>query len=141
MRRAAQDRAGKPLGVACQIRAHDEAAHGVPEQEVGRLAGVARRHRLAQFVHVFYQDVLAALQRQAPALPRVGDALAVAYVVVRAHHVAVPHQKPREIVVAADVLGHAVHQLHDARRRRGASARPGALGGPNKTLDLGFPIA
>ena len=136
--RAAQDGAGKPLSVARQIGAGHETAHGMAEQEIRRLPGVARRHRLAQRVHVVDEDVLAALYRQASPFLRVGHALAVAHMVVSAHHVALRGQKPREVVVAADVFGHAVDDLNDAHGRRGATARLSRARGTRPILLSGF---
>ena len=125
--------------MAGQVGAHDEAAHGMAEQDVGRLAGVAGRHRAAQLVDVLDEHVLAAVRGQAPQLGGVGYALAVAHVVARAHHEAAAHEEAGELVVAPQVLGHAVHDLHDAARRRRTGARR-ALGRPDEAPDLGCAV-
>ena len=125
--------------MAGQVGAHDEAAHGMAEQDVGRLAGVAGRHRAAQLVDVLDEHVLAAVRGQAPQLGGVGYALAVAHVVARAHHEAAAHEEAGELVVAPQVLGHAVHDLHDAARRGRTGARR-ALGRPDEAPDLGCAV-
>ena len=122
--------------MAGQVGAHDEASHGVTEQDIGRLARVAGGHRSAQLVDVLDEHVLAALRGQAPQLLGAGHALPVAHVVARAHREAAAHQKAREPVVASQVLGHAVHDLHDAARRGRARARR-TLGCPDQAPDLG----
>ncbi len=67
---------------------------------------------LANAQHVFQKDFLTAAKGQMPQLVGRADAFAVADVVVAEHHVAKPRQKARERVVALDMLGHAVDQLH-----------------------------
>ena len=75
----------------------------------------------------------------APQLLGAGHALPVAHVVARAHREAAAHQVAREPVVASQVLGHAVHDLHDAARRGRARACR-TLGCPDQAPDLGRAI-
>ena len=69
---------------------------------------------------------------------RRGGRAAVAHVILAAHDEPAPGQVARELVVAGDMLGHAMDDLEDGTRRDGARSHFGKL--PHKTLDLGFPI-
>ena len=110
------------------------------EQEIRRLARVARAHGPTQLVHVLHEHVFAACKRQVTPLFRRTHALAVPHVIVRAHHVAVRSKEPREIVIAAYMLGHAVNYLDDAFRRRCRRPRLRTLRRPYKPFDLGFSV-
>ena len=120
----------------------------MPEDEVRR----AGRHLLgdeqAQRLRVLDHGVGAALGiDHAAALGRAGR-IAVADVVVAGHEVARVGEEAGEVVVAVDVLGHAVDELHDAARLeaaelRLAGGRIGALHGqrhPEDGADLAFPV-
>ena len=102
--------------MAGQVRARDEASHGMPEDEVGRLAREAGAHRFPHLVNVLDEGVLPAVEGHVPQIHRVGDRAAVPDVVVGAHREAGAYEETSEILVAADMLGHAVDDLHDCAR-------------------------
>ncbi len=121
----------------------------MPEDEVRR----AGRHLLgdeqAQHLRVLDHGVGAALGiDHAAALGRAGR-IAVADVVVAGHEVARVGEEAGEVVVAVDVLGHAVDKLHDAARLeaaelRLAKGRIGAFHGqrhPEDGADLALPVS
>ena len=113
---AANHGARKAFRMAGQVRPRDEASHGMPEDEVGRLAREAGAHRFSHLVNVLDEGVLPAIERHVPQVHRVDDRAAVSDVVVGAHRKAGTHKEASEILVAADVLGHAVDDLHDCTR-------------------------
>ena len=135
--RAADDGGGETRGVAREIGAHDEASHRMAEHDVGSLPRIARSDRLAQFVHVVDEHVLAADTRKATPLAGIGDAFPMPHVIVRADDITAAHQITGEFIVALDVLGHAVHDLHDSGRSNAGAF----LGLPRKRSDLGLSIA
>lgn len=84
----------------------------------------------------------------AAAMGGCGRGVAVADVVVAGHEIARVGEEAGEVVVAVDVLGHAVDELHDAARLEAAElglagGRIRALHGqghPEGGADLAFPV-
>lgn len=102
--------------MAGQVRPRDEASHGMPKDEVGRLTREAGAHRFPHLVNVLDEGVLPAIEGHVPQIHRVGDRAAMPDVVVGAHRETGAHEEASEILVATDVLGHAVDDLHDCAR-------------------------
>ena len=120
----------------------------MPEDEVRR----AGRHLLgdeqAQHLRVLDHGVGAALGIDHAAARGRAGRIAVADVVVAGHEIARVGEEAGEVVVAVDVLGHAVDELHDAARLEAAElglagGRIRALHGqghPEDGADLAFPV-
>ncbi len=110
-------------GMAGQVDARHKAAHGVSKDHVGNLlCGEARRklagHATAQLVHVGYKDILPAAPGHVAQIGLRGGGESVADMVVRADREPLAAQVLGKRCVALDMLGHTVHDLHDAARRR-----------------------
>ena len=108
--RAGQDAAVHRAGIGAQVGPGQKGAHGVAQQEIGH-AGEFLPHEDAQLPHV--------RRHQRPAVPfaeiavfAVVHRLAVAQVVLAAHHEAVPGQILGEVAVTPGVLRYAVNDLH-----------------------------
>ena len=67
-------------------------------------------------MNVLDEGVLPAIEGYVSQIHRVGDRAAVPNVVVGAYREAGAHEEASEILVAADVLGHAMDDLHDCAR-------------------------
>ena len=102
--------------MAGQVRPCDEASHGMPKDEVGRLTREAGAHRFSHLVNVLNESVLPAIEGHVSQVHRVGDRAAVPDVIVGAYRETGAHEEASEILVATDVLGHAVDDLHDCAR-------------------------
>ena len=126
--RAAEDGTGKPLPEARQVVAQHEGAHGVAEHEIGHLGRHLLAHEQAQRLHIGHERVTAVHRVHAATMGRSGSRVAMAHVVVTAHQVAGSGEAAGEVVVAADMLGHAVDELHYAPGTEGAEALPRSLG-------------
>ena len=113
---AANHGARKAFRMAGQVRPCDEASHGMPKDEVGRLTREAGAHRFSHLVNVLNESVLPAIEGHVSQVHRVGDRAAVPDVIVGAYRETGAHEEASEILVATDVLGHAVDDLHDCTR-------------------------
>ena len=113
--------------MAAQVAAGDEGAHGVAEDHIGK-THIALLHHRAERVLVLDQ-VVGTAGRLVDAAPLgVGRRAPVAQLVDAADGVARIGQAPGHPLVAADVLHHTVHDLHDAARLDSHAVR--ALGQP-----------
>ena len=115
-----------------EVAAGDEAAHGVGEDEVGEARPQLAAGQLAHAVDVCDEGVEPAFHGHVAQEGGVRAAAAVADVVVAAHGKAVLGKEASELVVALDVLAHAVDELHDAARLGG--------GQPEMPRDGGAPV-
>ena len=113
--RAADDSRRQAASVAREVDARDVAAHGVAEEDVGRVCGNLAADQLPQPVLVLYQGVCAAARRKA-SVPAWVSGAAVANVVVSADDEPPRAEEARKLVVAAHVLAHAVDHLHHGAR-------------------------
>ena len=67
-------------------------------------------------MNVLDEGVLPAIEGYMSQIHRVGDRAAVPDVVVSAYRETGAHEEASEILIATDVLGHAVDNLHDCAR-------------------------
>ena len=98
------------------------------EHEVGHTRGHLLGHEQAQRLHVGHKRIPARARVHATTMGSRGRGVAVAHVVVAAHQVARAGEEAGEVVVAVDVLGHTVDELHHPARTE-ATGRIGSAGG------------
>ena len=109
---AADDGARKPLAVVRDIGAHLKAAHAVAKDNVGGSRSHALLRHVAKDVYVLHECPGPASNGQlAPVLGRAGAA--VANLVMPHDEKPVGSEEAGKGVVAVDVLGHAMDELHD----------------------------
>ena len=111
--RTAEDTAGQCAGIADQVGAGQEGAHGVTEEEI-RLAGERLGSAAAQFLHVVHHMPPAVLLSQVHHGAALNNGLAVAQVVVGDNGKAMIAQKTGKGRIARAILRHAVGDLHHA---------------------------
>ena len=130
---AAENAAVQSAGVADQVSAGEEGAHGVAEEEIG-LSRKDLGHPAAEGLYVVHHVPPAVLLPQVDHGAALDEGLAVAQVVVGHHHKAVIAEKAGKGGVAGPVLRHAVGNLDHAQDlplRRG----------PLVDMDQGLPVA
>ena len=110
---AAYDRALHAFGMFAQIDACDEASHGMPEDEIRQIAELLEQ-RPTNTVDIVDEHRISLIERDMTQVARVGNALAVPHVIMRAYHETVAREETSEFIVAVDVLFHAMHDLNDA---------------------------
>ena len=124
--RTGEDAGRKILRIPPQVGPGDEAAHAVSQEDPGN-TGEFLPHPLVQGLLVPDDLLPAVLLREPAQLGVVLHAQTVAKMVVAHGGEAVGREKAREVVVAADMLRHAVHQLHHPADR--------TVGGPQTAVD------
>ena len=139
--RAREDAQIKVVGIVTDVGSGEETAHAVPEQDVGHVR-VLDLHFVVECLLV-PNDLAPAIRLVEPdELGGIVHRLSVPEMVVAHGDKAVLRQKLREIVVAGDMLRHAVDHLHDADRlglrlpQPAMDAVPPVGGGKMKILDL-----
>ena len=100
-------------GATAQVGAGEEGAHGVAQQEIG-YPGKPLAHLLTEGVHVLGHQAPAVVAGKIAKLSRRLPGLAVAQMVLAAHHIAVGIEVAGEVVIPPHVLGNAVDDLHHA---------------------------
>ncbi len=130
---AHQDGGFHRAGIADEIGAAEEGAHGVAHQQQ-RQMGVLLLQPGVQHIHVVHRRVPGAAVAEIHRRAALGQGLAVAQVVVAHHDDAVTVEEPGKIVITVDVLRHAVDQLQHRHRRH-------ILRHPRDAVQPRFPVA
>ena len=121
---AAEDHQVGLLRVLDNIGAGQEAAHAVPEENIGQV-GIIGFHQIVELVHVLHHMAPALIVGKKAQILGDGDGFAVAQMVVAYHKDAVLGKEKGKIVVAVDILGNAVGDLQYGSGRSVGHALPG----------------
>ena len=135
---AADNGRAHPAAVAGEEGPRDEASHGVAEHDVGNVGAHLGQGKRAQGLHVCDQMLLG-VGAHMPQVGFRGGRATVADVVLGADGEALAHQKAREVVVASDMLLHAVDNLHERPRASARHGRPRPRCGRHPALPLPRP--
>lgn len=110
---AAYDRTLHALSMLAQIDTRDEASHGMPEDEIRQIAELLEQ-RPTNTVDIVHEHRIALIERDMAQVARIKYALAMPHVIMRTYHETVACKKTSELIVAIDMLFHAMHDLNDA---------------------------